>query len=124
MTMTAKQWVSSLGCALALVACGGASAATTAQEEHHEPGQGEHGSGGEASASGPLVPPGQATIGDRSTCVVSGEEMTITESSPHAEHDGRTYYFCCPPCVQRFQADPHRFLPADHDAASPASSAS
>jgi YHS domain-containing protein len=105
-------------CGLALGACGGGASTTTetaSTGEHHDH---DHGSGGEATATGPLVPVGQATIGDRSTCTVSGEEITITESSPHAEHDGRTYYFCCPHCLERFQANPHEFLPADHEQAS------
>jgi Cu+-exporting ATPase len=109
---TKKTWIA-LALGLALAACGGGSTTSTetAHDEHHE-----HGSGDEASATGPLVPVGQATIGDRSTCTVSGEEITITESSPHSEHDGRTYYFCCAHCQERFEANPHEFLPADHDA--------
>ena len=27
-----------------------------------------------------------------------------------AEHQGKTYYFCCPGCAQKFQADPERYL--------------
>jgi Cu+-exporting ATPase len=27
-----------------------------------------------------------------------------------AEHQGRTYYFCCPHCAQKFQAEPQRYL--------------
>ncbi len=107
--MKTMQWLCVVG-GLALAACGGTSAETTAHEEHHE-----HG-GGEVTASGALVPVGEATIGDRSTCTVSGEEITITESSPHSEHDGRTYYFCCPHCQERFEANPHEFLPAEHEA--------
>ena len=106
--MKTMRWLGVV-CGLAITACGGGAAATTAQEEHHE-----HGGGGEVAATGPLVPVGEAVVGDRSTCTVSGEEITITESSPHAEHDGRTYYFCCPHCLERFQANPHEFLPAEH----------
>lgn len=66
------------------------------------------------AASAEVVPRGEATIGDRTTCPVSGEEFTVTDASPHAEHDGRTYYFCCPGCEERFQADPHSFLEGEH----------
>lgn len=97
--------------ALALAACGGGSsaepAATTEGEGHHA----------QASTSGseqPLVPIGEAQIGDRSTCPVSGEEFVISDSSPTAEHDGRTYYFCCPGCAERFQANPHQYLDGHH----------
>ena len=27
-----------------------------------------------------------------------------------AEHQGKTYYFCCPGCAQKFQAEPERYL--------------
>ncbi len=27
-----------------------------------------------------------------------------------AEHQGKTYYFCCPHCAQKFQAEPERYL--------------
>ena len=25
-------------------------------------------------------------------------------------HNGKTYYFCSPPCIERFQAEPEKFL--------------
>lgn len=93
---------------LAIAACGGGSSAsstTTAEPDGHHSAQ--------ASTSGSeqaLVSIGEAQIGDRSTCPVSGEEFVVSESSPTAEHDGRTYYFCCPGCAERFTANPHEFL--------------
>src|SRR5690349_22580897 len=27
-----------------------------------------------------------------------------------AEHEGKTYYFCCAGCAQKFQAEPERYL--------------
>lgn len=82
-----------------LFGCGGGAAT--------EPAQGEAATAG---AEQPLVAPGEARIGDRTTCPVSGEEFVVSESSPSVEHEGRTYYFCCPGCLQRFQADPSGFL--------------
>lgn len=63
-----------------------------------------------AGSEQPLVPPGEARVGDRTICIVSNEEFIVGEESPHAEHEGRTYYFCCAPCVARFQGDPERYL--------------
>lgn len=63
-----------------------------------------------AGSEQPLVAPGAARVGDRTICIVSNEEFVVEEESPHTEHEGRTYYFCCPPCVARFQADPERYL--------------
>ncbi len=54
--------------------------------------------------------PGTATIGDKSVCPVSGEEFTITASSPKAEHEGKTYYFCCPGCDGKFAKSPAKYL--------------
>ncbi len=38
--------------------------------------------------------------------------MTVDPARPGASgvHDGTTYYFCCPHCLQKFQADPARYL--------------
>ena len=56
--------------------------------------------------------------------------MTVDPATARASglHDGRTYYFCCPSCMQKFQADPQRYLrrPADSstsDGATPAGQA-
>lgn len=62
-----------------------------------------------APASG-VVPPGQAKVGDKTTCPVSGEEFTVTESSPKVEYEGKTYYFCCPGCDKKFQSNPQKYL--------------
>jgi len=54
--------------------------------------------------------PGEATIGDKTLCLVSGEEFTITEKSPKTVYEGKTYYFCCPGCDTKFAANPSQFL--------------
>jgi len=64
-----------------------------------------------ASASpSPLVAPGEAKIGDRTKCIVSGHEFVVKEDSPHAEYNGKTYYFCCPDCPKAFDANPEKFV--------------
>jgi xanthine dehydrogenase accessory factor len=99
--------------ALALAACGGGSSASSSSDTTAE-GDDHHATASTAGSEQPLVPIGEAQIGDRSTCPVSGEEFVVSESSPTVEHDGRTYYFCCPGCAERFQADPHQFLQPQH----------
>jgi Cu+-exporting ATPase len=47
--------------------------------------------------------------------------MTVDPSTAKVSttHEGKTYYFCCPHCLQKFQADPQRYLsaaPARHEA--------
>ena len=62
-----------------------------------------------ASAS-PLVAPGEAKVGDRTKCIVSGHEFVIKDDSPHAEYNGKTYYFCCNNCPKAFEANPEKFV--------------
>ena len=34
----------------------------------------------------------------------------VTADSPKADHNGKTYYFCCPGCDKKFKADPAKFM--------------
>lgn len=114
--------------ALLFSACGGAAAASggTAANggggpgcscEHDEAAEAaggcggacEHHEGAEHAEGGPTVAPGEAHVGDATTCPVSGERFVVNEQSPHAEYEGRTYYFCCPHCIERFQANPGQY---------------
>ena len=67
---------------------------------------------GAAASSQPLVPAGEAKVGDRTKCIVSGHEFVVTADSPHADYNGKTYYFCCPDCPKAFAAHPEKFVPA------------
>lgn len=53
--------------------------------------------------------PGEAKIGDTTKCPISGEQFVVTDTSPHAEYNGKTYYFCCPNCAAKFQSDPAKY---------------
>jgi YHS domain-containing protein len=85
---------------LLLSACGGATATPAAPVAPST----------SPAASSDLKAPGDAKIGDRTRCPVSGEEFTVTADSPHADYQGKTYYFCCPHCPERFSADPSKYL--------------
>ena len=63
-----------------------------------------------APASGPVKELGEAKVGDKAKCAVSGEEFVVEASSPKAEHEGKTYYFCCGGCKKKFEADPAKYL--------------
>ena len=56
-----------------------------------------------------LKPMGEAKLGDKTKCPISGEEFVVDASSPKAEHNGKTYYFCCPGCEKKFMADPAKY---------------
>ncbi|GEM_PF-2178885 len=55
---------------------------------------------------------GAAQIGDVTMCPVTNSAFTISADSPKAEIDGKTYYFCCKGCVDKFKADPAKYLNA------------
>jgi YHS domain-containing protein len=68
-----------------------------------------------AAASGSALPPGvkkpgEAQVGDKTLCPVSGEEFTVTATSPKTEYKGKTVYFCCSGCSEKFQANPDEFM--------------
>src|SRR5262249_45001556 len=41
---------------------------------------------------------------------VCGMQVAPGPDTPRSEHAGRSYWFCCASCLQRFQAEPERFL--------------
>ncbi len=106
MTRTALSTVLVLG----LAACGGGATdappktpatPATPMSDHHAAPAGD--------AKGPLVAPGNAKVGDKTTCPISGEEFVVDANSPHTEHEGKTYYFCCPGCKKKFESDPAKY---------------
>jgi Cu+-exporting ATPase len=44
---------------------------------------------------------------------VCGMEVTEDSAAAAWEHDGETYLFCSVGCMERFRADPERFLRMD-----------
>ncbi|MGZ4827952.1 MAG: YHS domain-containing protein, partial [Terriglobales bacterium] len=41
---------------------------------------------------------------------VCGMSVDPARARARADHEGRTYYFCCPGCAQKFSADPQKYL--------------
>jgi Cu+-exporting ATPase len=48
--------------------------------------------------------------GGQATDPVCGMTVDPATARASASHQGRNYYFCCPSCKQRFEADPERYL--------------
>lgn len=46
-------------------------------------------------------------------CPVMGGEI---DRSVYTDYEGERIYFCCPPCIERFQSDPAKYLKALKDA--------
>jgi len=43
------------------------------------------------------------------TCPVSGEKIKKSEAAGKYEYKGKTYYFCCPNCQEKFVKDPEKY---------------
>ncbi len=55
--------------------------------------------------------PGEAKLGDRTTCAVHpGPAFAVTASTAKVEYGGRTYYFCCSHCAERFRERPGDYV--------------
>jgi YHS domain-containing protein len=89
--LSMKTIVLALSLCLSSIACGGAPAASPATEVG-------------------VKAPGEAAVGDKTRCPVSGEVFTVSADSPKVEVEGKTYYMCCGGCTEKFKADPKKYL--------------
>jgi len=44
------------------------------------------------------------------TCPVTGEPVSDPSKAAKSEYKGKTYYFCCPACKPKFDANPEQYL--------------
>ena len=44
------------------------------------------------------------------TCPVSGETIAKSDAAGSMEYKGKTYYFCCADCQDKFKADPTKYV--------------
>lgn len=44
------------------------------------------------------------------TCPVSGEKFAKADAAGSMEVDGKTYYLCCAGCLDKFKADPTKYI--------------
>jgi len=56
--------------------------------------------------------PGEAKIGDKTSCPISKEVFTVSDASPKVDYKGKTYYFCCGGCDAKFKENPEKYLSA------------
>jgi YHS domain-containing protein len=47
---------------------------------------------------------------DTVTCPVSGKVMKKSEAKATFEYEGKTYYFCCEGCKEKFAQDPEKYI--------------
>ena len=72
----------------------------------------------EGQASSNLAAPARTAAKDP----VCGMWIEIPQAASTASHEGKTYYFCCRGCAEKFNADPQRYL-SPQGAISPAPAA-
>lgn len=51
----------------------------------------------------------QAQADETVTCPVSGKEIKKSEAKDTFEYKGKTYYFCCPNCKEKFVENPEKY---------------
>jgi hypothetical protein len=66
--------------------------------------------GGTKAATGPIRPVSEAKLGDRTRCLVTNTVFQVKSDSPSVKHDGKTYFFCCEGCAEKFKEAPAKFL--------------
>ena len=55
--------------------------------------------------------PASTATGDVVVCPVMGTEITdVSKAAGKSVHKGKTYYFCCPGCKPKFDADPEKYV--------------
>ena len=53
--------------------------------------------------------PSTGAAGEMASCPVLGTTMSKDKMIPY-EYKGKTYYFCCPPCVEKFKKNPEEYI--------------
>ena len=43
-------------------------------------------------------------------CPVSGETFNKSDGNGSMEYKGKTYYFCCADCLEKFKQDPGKYI--------------
>lgn len=49
-------------------------------------------------------------------CPVSGKEFTKSDTTLKYEYEGKTYYFCCAGCKDKFEKDPEKYIEMEEHA--------
>ncbi|MDR3708883.1 MAG: YHS domain-containing protein [Capsulimonadaceae bacterium] len=52
----------------------------------------------------------KAAVVAKVTCPVTGETVTNPKTAPFSTYKGKKYYFCCPMCKPKFDAEPSKYV--------------
>lgn len=50
-----------------------------------------------------------AEVGIDTSCAVRKVPVKVTKTTPALDYKGKTYYFCCSPCIDKFTAEPDKY---------------
>lgn len=50
-----------------------------------------------------------AKVENYTFCPVTREKVIINGNTPKAEYNGKTYYFCCINCLEKFNKEPAKY---------------
>jgi YHS domain-containing protein len=71
----------------------------------------QHGATAPSVSLATVKTPGEAAIGDNTTCTVhSDHQIVVTAATPKVEYHGKSYYFCCPVCANKFGERPQDYV--------------
>ena len=59
------------------------------------------------TSASPVAPPASPVGKPQTLCPVMGKPIVM---NVFTDHEGKRIYFCCPPCIDKFKADPDTFL--------------
>ena len=62
---------------------------------------------GDAAKTPPTTQPTAVTAAKQTLCPLSGEKV---ELASFTEHEGKKVYFCCDGCIEKFTADPAKYV--------------
>jgi len=52
-------------------------------------------------------------LGNKVVCPVMGTVFKADKKTTFHKYDGKIYYFCCPGCVDKFKANPKKYMTSE-----------
>ena len=49
-------------------------------------------------------------LGNKMVCPVMGTIFKADKNTKSYEYEGKVYYFCCPECLNKFKAEPKKYI--------------
>ena len=99
---------------VALTGCGSGDEPATHSHDHadhdhagHDHSDHEHADGDESTAKPVAGVPADYPL---KVCVVSGEDLGSMGKPVKIEHEGQAAYLCCDSCIDKFNAEPAKYL--------------